>query len=93
MVMAHCTQSLPRLSEETTTSSYNVIGGCFSVEENANKYAAEANAIGLTASVIGKNDKGLWMVSLFSGASLQQTQEELKAIRSKFQSGAWLYKK
>jgi hypothetical protein len=78
---------------ETTTSSYNVIGGCFSVEENANKYAAEANAIGLTASVIGKNDKGLWMVSLFSGASLQQTQEELKAIRSKFQSGAWLYKK
>jgi nucleoid DNA-binding protein len=78
---------------ETTTSSYNVIGGCFSVEENANKYAAEANAIGLTASVIGKNEKGLWMVSLYSGASLQQTQEELKAIRSKFQSGAWLYKK
>jgi nucleoid DNA-binding protein len=78
---------------ETTTSSFNVIGGCFSVEENANKYAAEANAIGLTASVIGKNEKGLWMVSLYSGASLQQTQEELKAIRSKFQSGAWLYKK
>jgi nucleoid DNA-binding protein len=78
---------------ETATPSYNVIGGCFSVEENANKYAAEANAIGLTASVIGKNDKGLWMVSLYSGTSLQQAQEELKAIKSKFQSGAWLYKK
>jgi hypothetical protein len=78
---------------ETTTSSYNVIGGCFSVEENANKYAADANAIGLTASVIGKNEKGLWMVSLYTGPSLQQTQEELKAIKSKFQPGAWLYKK
>jgi len=35
----------------------------------------------------------LWMVSLYSGTSLQQAQEELKAIKSKFQSGAWLYKK
>lgn len=80
-------------AKNESITSYNVIGGCFSVEENAVKYVAEANASGLSAAVIGKNEKGMWMVSLYSGTSLQQSQEELKTIKTKFQPSAWLYKK
>ena len=83
------------VKEATTTSEgkYNVIGGCFSIEENASKYVAEANAQGLKASVIGKNAKGMWMVSLFTGNSQAEAQSQLTSIKSGFQQNAWLFKK
>jgi len=89
---AHEKAAIVKESTTPTSNKYNVIGGCFSVEENANKYVAEANAKGLNASVIGKNAKGMWMVSLFSGNSQGEAQSKLEAIKSSFQSSAWLYK-
>jgi len=89
---AHEKAAIVKESTTATSNKYNVIGGCFSVEENANKYVAEANAKGLSASVIGKNAKGMWMVSLFSGNSQGEAHSKLEAIKSSFQSSAWLYK-
>lgn len=89
---AHEKAAIVKESTASTSNKYNVIGGCFSVEENANKYVAEANAKGLSASVIGKNAKGMWMVSLYSGNSQSEAQSQLASIKASFQQSAWLFK-
>ncbi len=77
----------------TSRKSYYVIGGCFSIEENANKFLDQALADGFQASIIGKNDKGLTMVSLFTSTDVVAARTEMSQIKEKFQSGAWLLKK
>lgn len=89
---AHEKAEIVKEATTPSTGKFNVIGGCFSIEENANKYVAEANAQGLKASVIGKNAKGMWMVSLFTGNSQSEAQSQLASIKSSFQQNAWLYK-
>ncbi|HOS48340.1 MAG TPA: SPOR domain-containing protein [Bacteroidia bacterium] len=89
---AHEKAEIVKEASTTSVGKYNVIGGCFSVEENANKYVAEANAQGLKASVIGKNAKGMWMVSLYTGNSQAEAQSQLASIKAGFQQNAWLFK-
>jgi CCDC81-like prokaryotic HU domain 1/CCDC81-like prokaryotic HU domain 2/SPOR domain len=89
---AHEKAEIVKEASTTSVGKYNVIGGCFSVEENANKYVAEANAQGLKASVIGKNAKGMWMVSLYTGNSQTEAQAQLSSIKAGFQQNAWLFK-
>ncbi len=89
---AHEKAEIVKESTISASKKYNVIGGCFSVEDNANKYVTDAKLKGLHASVIGKNAKGMWMVSLFTGNSQSEAQSQLSAIKSSFQQNAWLFK-
>lgn len=72
------------------TGSFHVIGGCFRSEENARKLVEEADLLGYKASIIGTNEKGLHVVSLFSSSEMSAVQEQLTEIRTNFEKGAWV---
>lgn len=78
---------------EVENKTYFVIGGCFRSKENADKFIAEMKAKGSEAELIGQNNAGLYMVSLFSSPSYVQTTDALPEIKSGIVESAWIYKK
>jgi len=80
-------------SLSTTDKSYYIIGGCFSVPENASNFVATAKAQGYDAKVIGLNDKGFQMVSLFQSSNQQAARAQLSTIKTALDSTVWLYSK
>jgi CCDC81-like prokaryotic HU domain 2/CCDC81-like prokaryotic HU domain 1 len=77
----------------TTDKSYYIIGGCFSIPENASNFVASAKAQGYDAKVIGLNDKGFQMVSLFQSSNQQTARAQLSTIKTALDSTVWLYSK
>ncbi len=82
-------ESVPVKANVNGTTFY-VIGGCFRSEENARKLVDEANLLGFNAAMLGVNEKGLHVVSLFSSASMSEVQSQLTEIRTNFEKGAWV---
>jgi hypothetical protein len=76
-----------------TGHTYFIIGGCFRIEENAEKFLQQSLADGFEASIIGKNDKGLTMVSLFSSSSAVKIDQELQTVREKDNAQAWIFRR
>jgi len=92
--------AIPAVPESTAVATLNldqrtyfVIGGCFRSEENANKFVAEMKGKGMEATVIGQNNAGLYMVSLFSSSNYNQTTDKLPEIKTNVVESAWVYKK
>ncbi|MBL0342154.1 MAG: hypothetical protein IPP71_15300 [Bacteroidetes bacterium] len=81
------------VSIDVQDDTYFVIGGCFRLKENADKFMAEMKTKGNDAVLIGQNKAGLFMVSLFSSASYTQTTDALPEIKSNAVESAWIYKK
>jgi CCDC81-like prokaryotic HU domain 1/CCDC81-like prokaryotic HU domain 2 len=82
------------VSNETTSAKrYYIIGGCFSIEENATKFLEECLAKGYAAEIIGKNNKGMTMVSLFSSSKSADAEQELASIKLKEPAGGWVLRK
>ena len=73
--------------------TYFVIGGCFRSQGNAENFVAEMKGKGMDASIIGQNNAGLFMVSLFASSSYNQTTDMLSEIKSNVVESAWVYKK
>lgn len=80
----------PARLNNAANGTFYVIGGCFRSEENARKLVEEADLMGYNAKVIGVNEKGLHMVSLFSSADINAVQSRLAEIRAGFEQGAWM---
>lgn len=80
-------------SLSTADKSYYIIGGCFSIPENASNFVATAKAQGYDAKVIGLNDKGFQIVSLFQSSNQQAARAQLSTIKTAFDSTVWLYSK
>jgi hypothetical protein len=76
-----------------TSRRYYVIGGCFMVEENATKFLSASIANGYKAEIIGKNNKGMTMVSLFSTDNAAEASQQMAAIKEKEADGAWMLRK
>ena len=76
-----------------TGKMYYVIGGCFGVFENAEKFRDQLIQEGFQAAIIGQNERGLHMVSLFSSGDMQRTTAELALIKEKAEANAWLFRK
>jgi cell division protein FtsN len=72
-------------------NKYHVVAGCFAIEENAVKFVASLQQQNLNAAIIGKNNKGLYVVSCGDFATRKEANEELSNLR-KLQPNAWLYK-
>ncbi|MCE3279817.1 MAG: hypothetical protein K0S44_2008 [Bacteroidetes bacterium] len=72
-------------------NKYHVVAGCFAIEENAIKFVASLQQQNLNAAIIGKNNKGLFVVSCGDYATRKEANEELSNLR-KLQPNAWLYK-
>lgn len=68
-----------------------IIGGCFSIEENAENFIQELIAKGHPAKLVDKN-KGLYRVSYGSYASKDEAKSALPAIKGE-SNGAWILKK
>jgi nucleoid DNA-binding protein len=70
---------------------FHLVAGCFQIEENAVKFVSALQQQNLNASIIGKNDKGLFVVSCGDFSSRKEASSELQNLR-KLQPNAWLYK-
>jgi cell division protein FtsN len=68
-----------------------IIGGCFSIAENAELFVKELNAKGHQAKLVDHN-KGLYRVSFGSYASRDEANNALMNLKSE-NKGAWILKK
>lgn len=73
-----------------SAQSFYVVGGCFRSEDNAKNLVAEADLLGYDASIIGQNDQGLYIVSLYSSNKMSDVQAELSSIKVEFEKNAWV---
>lgn len=69
---------------------FHVVGGCFRIEENAQKLVEEAQLLGYSARIIGQNKQGLYMVSLYSSQQFGEVKDFLYEVRTGFEKDAWV---
>ena len=70
---------------------FHIVAGCFQIENNAINFVNSLQQQNITASIIGKNNKGLFVVSCGDFATNKEAAKELENLR-KSQPNAWLYK-
>jgi hypothetical protein len=80
-------------NKEVQLKKYNVIGGVFSIKDNAYNYVKKAQADGYPAAIAGTNKRGHWVVSLASANSERELQSALDSIKAQYEQNAWVYKK
>jgi len=85
------TTSKAESEQKTIKENFYVIGGCFKIYDNAVKFQHDAFERGFDAVIIGTNDQGLHMVSLFSSHNSATTIKELAQIKVEIQQDAWVY--
>lgn len=72
-------------------SKFHLVAGCFQVEQNAVKFVGTLQQQNIPASIIGKNDRGLFVVSCGDYATRTEALHELEKLRQQ-QPDAWLYR-
>lgn len=70
---------------------FHVVAGCFQIQQNAVKYIAILQQQNISASIIGQNEKGLYVVSCGDFATRKEANNQLNDLRGQQQS-VWLYK-
>lgn len=70
---------------------FHVVAGCFQVQENAINYIQSLQQQNINASIIGQNDRGLYVVSCGDFATRKEANAKLNDLRKQQQS-VWLYK-
>jgi len=71
---------------------FHIIGGCFAFLGNAQRLVKKLKSNNITSEIIGKNEKGLNVVSLGNYATQQEAENALPNFRSEH-PGAWVLKK
>lgn len=71
-------------------TGFHIVVGCFQVYENATRFVETLKDENLDAKIIGKNDKGLHVVSCGDYATRNEAERNLASIRKT--RTAWLYK-
>jgi CCDC81-like prokaryotic HU domain 1/CCDC81-like prokaryotic HU domain 2/SPOR domain len=80
------------IAEASAGKTFHIIGGCFRSQENAEKFVADLKAKQVEASIIGQNNAGLYMVSIFTSQSFGQTTDALTEMKNTISPGAWVHK-
>ena len=70
-------------------SQYHLIAGCFSTHSNASRLVHQLTRKGYPSKILGKNDKGLYMVSYLSLSSYEAATEALNDLKSEGKS-TWI---
>ena len=70
-------------------SQYHLIAGCFSSHTNASRLVHQLTRKGYPSKILGKNDKGLYMVSYLSLSSYEAATEALSDLKSEGKS-TWI---
>lgn len=89
-VKADTTKVIQQLAVDPS-HHFHLVAGCFAIEENAIKFVSALQKQNISASIIGQNNKGLFVVSCGDFATRKEANEELENLR-KLQPNAWLYK-
>ena len=71
-----------------TKNSFHIVGGAFSISENAEKFRNKLAQLGYDAIIIRKRNSSLYCVSYGKFASREKALEALEKIRS-IQNDAW----
>lgn len=79
-------------SSKSVDGKYQVVVGCFGVEENANKLVKELQSKKMNAGISGVNNKGLHVVSCGGFDSKADAANLLSSIRTDFPN-AWVMAK
>jgi hypothetical protein len=85
------TTAVVKVIDDNLDYKFHLVTGCFQIEENAVKYVAALQQQNLSASIIGQNEKGLYVVSCGDFPTRKHALKELINLR-KLQPNAWLYK-
>ena len=73
-----------------TNGNYHIVAGCFMVQENAQRYVEQLGASNVSASIVGQNKAGLYVVSVGSYSSKEEALINLASARS-ISPEAWLF--
>jgi len=74
-----------------TGASFHLVAGCFQVEQNAINYVNALQQKNISAAIIGRNDKGLFVVSCGDYATRKEALDALQDVRRQ-QPDVWLYR-
>lgn len=85
------TAATPSRQTYNTDGKYFMIVGCFTVSDNADKYAEKLNNLGYTAQIIPGRDN-FRMVSVKSYASYRDGVADLDKFRTNVTPNAWVYR-
>lgn len=83
----------PVAFETDAANKFFVIGGCFSIFENAEKLVAQLKSDGYPAQLLGKNKRGLEMVGIASAKNHSKAEEMLGFIQDSGYPDAWIFRK
>lgn len=72
-------------------NTFYIVGGAFGLLSNAENLVAKLNAEGFNSSIIGKNEKGLYLVSYESFGTKKSALTQLAQIKADYDSMAWIY--
>jgi len=86
----HADHETSYLEMANMSKSYHIIGGCFRVRSNAENFVTQMKDRGVEATIIGQNNNGLFMVSLFRSGSASKIHDTLPTYRSQYIAGAWV---
>ncbi|OFY86284.1 MAG: hypothetical protein A3F72_10785 [Bacteroidetes bacterium RIFCSPLOWO2_12_FULL_35_15] len=86
------TTSVAKQISNNVDLKFHLVTGCFQIQENAEKFVIDLQSQHISASIIGQNDRGLYVVSCGDYASRKEANSELINLR-KLQPYAWLFKK
>ena len=83
----------PEPTVSNYTRKYYVVGGCFSVYDNALNLNAELKSKGFSSALIGKNKNGLEIVAIASVATKTEAEEALHQAQDSGYKDAWIMRK
>ena len=72
---------LGKSKKENTVVKYHLIAGCFSEIDNAGRLVADLNKKGYSSKMIGKNEKGLYLVTYQTYSSKADALSKLNDLR------------
>lgn len=83
----------PAHTEPTKRAPFHIVGGCFKILKNAEKYVSKLRSKNIHASIIGQNNSGLYIVSYADFDNRNDAVKELAQIKSSLNAEAWLLRK
>ncbi len=89
-VLPDTTSVAPSLNKSRSLN-FHLVAGCFQIESNAVNFVNTLKEKSIDAAIIGKNDKGLYVVSCGDYSTRKEAVNQLQILRQQ-QPDAWLYK-
>jgi cell division septation protein DedD len=90
-VKADTTAVVNTISPVNLDFKFHLVAGCFLIEKNAINFVEALKQQNISAAIIGKNNKDLFVVSCGDYATRKEAYKEMDNLR-KVQPNVWLYK-